>query len=167
MTDQYQLQARTAEESRIRLSQLMGPEHANHLGNVHGGVIMKMVDEAGSLAAIRHARAPVVTVTVDSMTFEHPVYIGNLLIIDAELTYVGRTSLETRVSVMAENVVTGERTLTNTAYVVYVALGSDGRPQSVPPLMATTPEQLRAVDEGRARQEDRKVRAAQLRASQR
>lgn len=163
-TDQYQHDsARPAIETRIRLSQLMGPEHANHLGNVHGGVIMKMVDEAGSLAAIRHARAPVVTVTVDSMTFEHPVYIGNLIIIDAELTYVGRTSLETRVTVMSENVVTAERTLTNIAYVVYVALGNDGKPLQVPPLLITTPEQEQEQVEGRARQEDRKRRADQLR----
>src|SRR5688572_9779653 len=94
---------KTSAESRVRLSQLMGPEHANHIGNVHGGVIMKMVDEAGALAAIRHAQSLCVTVTVDSMTFMEPILVGYVITVDAYLTYVGNTSMETRVEVTAEN----------------------------------------------------------------
>ena len=91
------------------LSMLMNPEHANALGNVHGGVIMKLVDEAGGLAAMRHARSPVVTVAIDSMTFDEPIYVGNLVTLTAELTYIGRTSMEVRVSVAAEDPLTGAR----------------------------------------------------------
>src|SRR5215475_11324532 len=111
----------------------MGVDQANSLGNVHGGAIMKLVDEAGALASIRHARSLVVTVAMDSMTFMEPIYVGNLVTLDAELTYVGKTSMEVRVSVVAENVLTGIRTHTNTAYLVYVAVDANSRPQAVPP----------------------------------
>jgi uncharacterized protein (TIGR00369 family) len=133
-------------DSSFTLSALMGPQNANSYGNVHGGVIMKMVDEAGALVAIRHARAPVVTVAVDSMSFMKPIYVGSLVMCEAELTYVGNTSMEVRVQVRTENPLTGDTTLTNTAYLVYVALGDDGKPTTVPELIYETPEQnLRAL----------------------
>src|SRR5690606_5065803 len=123
-----------------------GPQNANSFGNVHGGVIMKMVDEAGALVAMRHARAPVVTVAIDSMSFMKPIFVGSLVMCEAELTYVGNTSMEVRVQVRTENPLSGETTLTNTAYLVYVALGDDGKPTTVPELMYETPEQkLRAL----------------------
>ncbi len=134
----------------------MHPDQANGLGNVHGGEIMKLVDEAGALAAIRHARAPVVTIVMDSMTFMEPIYVGNLVTLDAELTYVGTTSLETRVEVVAENVLTGIRTHTNTAYVVYVAIDERGRPQAVPRLLFTTDAERSEAEAARARQAYRK-----------
>lgn len=109
-------------DSQITLTQLMGPTDANTLGNVHGGFIMKLCDEAGGMAATKHARRPAVTVTVDSMGFHSPVHIGNLMTVRAEVTWVGRTSMETRVVVTAENVISGAVTHTNTAYFVYVAL---------------------------------------------
>jgi uncharacterized protein (TIGR00369 family) len=133
-------------DSRFTLSALMGPQNANSFGNVHGGVIMKMVDEAGALVAMRHARAPVVTVAIDSMSFMKPIFVGSLVMCEAELTYVGNTSMEVRVQVRTENPLSGETTLTNTAYLVYVALGDDGKPTTVPELMYETPEQkLRAL----------------------
>ena len=95
--------AKTPSDSKVTLSRLMGPQDANGLGNVHGGVIMKMVDEAGALAAMRHAAGPVVTVRIDSMSFSKPIFVGHLVIIDAELTYVGNTSMEVRVEVRAES----------------------------------------------------------------
>lgn len=130
-------------ESVVTLSLVMGPEHANILGNVHGGVIMKLCDEAGGMAASRHAGAHVVTVVVDSMAFHSPVHIGQLITVTAEVSWVGRTSIETRVVVRAENVISGEVTHTNTAYFVYVALGADGRPTPVPRLICETDEQKR------------------------
>ena len=81
--------------SRITLSQLMHPEHANLLGNVHGGWIMKLVDEAGALTCMRHAQRKVVTVTIDSMDFRQPIRIGDLVILKAEVSYTGRTSSAT------------------------------------------------------------------------
>lgn len=126
--------------SRVTLTLVMGPQDANIAGNVHGGILMKLCDEAGGMAAARHARHPVVTVVVDSMSFHSPVHIGNLLMVEAEVTWVGRTSMETRVVVTAENVLTGEVTHTNTAYFVYVALDENGRPTLAPPLLCDTPE---------------------------
>ena len=148
-----ELSPKTIEESRVSLSLLMGPQDVNGLGNVHGGVIMKLVDEAGALAALRHAQSVVVTVAVDSMTFMQPIYVGNLVTFHAELTYVGRTSMEVRVEVIAENPMSGEKRMSNTAYVVYVALDRDGKSKPVPPLTYET-------DEERARYELAKERQA-------
>ena len=143
-------------ESRVTLSALMGPQDANTHGNVHGGVIMKMVDEAGALVAMRHARAQVVTVAVDSMSFMHPIRVGNLVLCKAELTYVGRTSMEVRVEVIAEHPLEGTSTVTNIAYLVYVALDDTGQPTPVPQLVFETPAEEARAEEARQRQEYRK-----------
>jgi acyl-CoA hydrolase len=129
---------KTIRASRINIAQLMQPEHANNLGNVHGGWIMKLVDEAGALTCMRHAQRRVVTVAVDSMVFREPIKIGDLVILNAEVTYTGRTSMESEVQVIAENPITGERTHTNTAYLVYVALDDVGQPTPVPGLNTET-----------------------------
>jgi uncharacterized protein (TIGR00369 family) len=141
--------------SRITLSQLMHPEHANLLGNVHGGWIMKLVDEAGALTCMRHAQRKVVTVTIDSMDFRQPIRIGDLVILKAEVSYTGRTSMEAAVEVHAENPITGEQTHTNTAYLVYVALDDAGRPTPVPPLHAETEEEQQKLEAGQLRQQQR------------
>lgn len=141
--------------SRITLSQLMHLEHANLLGNVHGGWIMKLVDEAGALACMRHAQRKVVTVTIDSMDFRQPIRIGDLVILNAEVAYTGRTSMEAAVEVHAENPITGEQTHTNTAYLVYVALDDSGRPTPVPPLQAETEEDRQKMAQAQIRQQRR------------
>jgi uncharacterized protein (TIGR00369 family) len=156
VSDPNATEAKTIDESRIRLSQLMGPEHANHVGNVHGGVIMKMVDEAGALAAMRHAQSLCVTVAVDSMTFIEPILVGYVVTVEAALTYAGTTSMETRVEVTAENPLTGVKTRTNTAYVVYVALDTSGHPRRVPSLLASTPHETAMMEEAKERQAYRK-----------
>jgi uncharacterized protein (TIGR00369 family) len=142
-------------ESRVTLTALMGPGDANVLGNVHGGVLMKLCDEAGAMAATKHSRRVAVTVTVDSMNFHSPVHIGNLVTVTAEVTWVGRTSLETRVVVAAEDVLTGEITHTNTAYIVYVALDEHGCKVAVPPLLCETQEELERMERAAARQAHR------------
>jgi len=141
--------------SRVTLSQLMHPEHANLLGNVHGGWIMKLVDEAGALACMRHAQRKVVTVAIDSMTFREPIKIGDLVILKAEVSFTGRTSMEAEVQVLAENPITGEQTHTNNAYLVYVALDDEGKPTPVPPLKAETEEEKRKMEKAKERQEHR------------
>ncbi|MBI4761409.1 MAG: acyl-CoA thioesterase [Chloroflexota bacterium] len=153
MTDT--LAPKTMRASRVTISQLMHPEHANLLGNVHGGWIMKLVDEAGALACMRHAQKKVVTVAIDSMTFREPIRIGDLIILNAEVTYTGRTSMEAEVQVLAENPITGERTHTNTAWLVYVALDDEGKPAPVPPLKAETDDEKRKMAEALQRQERR------------
>lgn len=145
-------EAKTVESSRVTLHQLMMPEHANALGNVHGGLIMKMVDESGGICAMRHAQRPCATVAMDSMTFHSPVHVGELLSCEANVSYVGRTSVEVRVRVQAENPISGETTHTNSANVVYVALDDDGIPCPVPRLILETEEQKRAFAEAKARQ---------------
>jgi len=144
--------AKPVRPSRISISQLMQPEHANNLGNVHGGWVMKLVDEAGALACMRHAQRRVVTVAIDSMVFRNPIKIGDLVTLTAEVTYAGRTSLEAEVQVEAENPITGERSQTNTAYLVYVALDDNGRPVAVPPLKAETDDEKRKLEEAKERQ---------------
>jgi uncharacterized protein (TIGR00369 family) len=142
-------------DSSVTLQHLMQPEHANAFGNIHGGLVMKMVDEAGAIAAMRHAQRPCVTVAMDSMTFHSPVHVGELLSCVASVTYVGRTSLEVEVRVSAENPITGEFTYTSSAYLVYVAIDETGRPCQVPALRCETEEQKRALDQARARQRRR------------
>ena len=141
--------------SRVTISQLMHPEHANLLGNIHGGWIMKLVDEAGALSCMRHAQRKVVTVAIDSMVFRQPIRIGDLIIINAEVSYVGRTSMEAEVEVLAENPITGERTHTNTAYLVYVAVDDNGRPTMVRALIAETEDEKRRMEKAQERQERR------------
>jgi acyl-CoA hydrolase len=141
--------------SRVTLSQLMHLEHANLLGNVHGGWIMKLVDEAGALACMRHAQRKVVTVAIDSMVFRQPIKIGDLIILNAEVTYTGHTSMEVEVQVLAENPITGEQMHTNTAYLVYVAVDDTGRPTTVPPLLPETEEEKQKAERARERQERR------------
>ena len=145
------MEGKRISESRVTLTQVMNVTDANVLGNVHGGLLMKLSDEAGGIAAARHACRPAVTVTVDSMTFHSPVHIGNLVTFSAEVSWVGRTSIETRVVVTAENVLTGEVTHTNSAYFVYVALGEDGFPTPVPPLICETDEERARYARGEAR----------------
>ena len=141
--------------SRITLSQLMHPEHANLLGNVHGGWIMKLVDEAGAISCMRHAQKKVVTVSIDSMTFRQPIKLGDLVILNSEVTYTGHTSMEAAVEVVAENPITGERTHTNTAYLVYVALDDEGKPSAVPPVKAETEEDEHKMEQAQQRQDRR------------
>jgi uncharacterized protein (TIGR00369 family) len=145
--------------SRVSIAQIMQPEHANPHGNVHGGHIMRLADEAGALACMRHARRRVVTVAIDQMEFHRPIRIGNLVTLTAQVTYVGRTSMEAQVQVIAENPISGDQVDTNTAYLVYVALDETGtRTVAVPPLLAETAEEEAQLEEGRIRQAGRLAR---------
>ncbi|HBX71320.1 MAG TPA: acyl-CoA thioesterase [Chloroflexi bacterium] len=139
-------------ESRVVLAQLMQPIHANNHGNVHGGEIMRLMDEAGALACMRHAGQRVVTVAVDRMTFRQPIHLGDLITLSAEVSYVGHTSLEAEVLVSAENPITGECVYTNTGYLVYVALDDQGQPVQVPPLIPENEEHQQRMADGKARQ---------------
>ncbi|MEO8612080.1 MAG: acyl-CoA thioesterase [Chloroflexota bacterium] len=147
---------KTIADSRFTLSALMGPQDANSQGNVHGGVIMKMVDEAGALVAMRHSRTSVVTVAIDSMTFVEPIFVGNLVLCNAELSYVGRTSMEVRVEVIAESPLLGTSKISNIAYLVYVALDANGQPTPVPELRFETDLERARAQEARERQALRK-----------
>ena len=148
--------------SRVTLSQLMHPDQANLLGNVHGGWIMKLADEAGALACMRHAQCKVVTVAIDSMTFREPIKIGDLVTFNAVVTC---TSMEAEVNVHAENPVTSERSHTNTAYLVYVALDDEGKPTEIPQLMAESAEETHTLTQAKERQ-GRRLKEKRIRESQ-
>jgi len=149
--NEQQADAREVHLSEVTLAQVMLPSDAIGQGNVHGGTIMKLVDTAGGIAAIRHARRRVVTVIMDSMTFLQPVYVGDLVTVRARLTWTGTSSMEAEVRVDAENVLTGRVTHTSTAYLVYVALDDDGKPCPVPPLRLTTDAERTAWTQAEAR----------------
>src|SRR4051794_40256000 len=139
----------------VILAQVMLPADANAQGDVHGGTLMKLADTAGAIAAVRHARRRVVTAIADSMTFEYPVKVGDLVLLDAAVSWVGRTSIEVEVSIAAERVVTGERRRTSLAYFVYVALGDDGKPYAVPPLVLESEADRRRFEQAEVRREFR------------
>src|SRR4051812_48450070 len=126
-----ELKPRPARESQSTMSELMMPHMANNMGNVFGGVILALVDRVAAVAAIRHARQPCVTVSVDRVDFHQPIYLGELVTARASVNFTGRTSMEVGVRIEAENLLTGERRHTNSCYVTYVAIDDTGRPSQV------------------------------------
>lgn len=144
-----------AAESQVILVQLMEITDANLLGIVHGGVVMKLVDTAAGLAAMKHCGGPAVTVAMDEMSFLAPVHVGDTVTVLASVNDAGNTSLEVGVSVESEQVLTGKRTHTSSAYLVFVALDVDGRPRPVPPVVAETEVQRRRQREAKIRRETR------------
>lgn len=147
---------KTVAESRTVMSRSMQPPDANVWGNVHGGSIMRMVDECGGAVAVRHSRCRCVTVAMDSMTFKQPVYIGDLLTVTAQLTYVGRTSMEVEAQIEAEDLRTGERRHAGTSHLIYVAIDDAGHPTPVPPLILTTDDERDRWHAAERRRSERK-----------
>jgi uncharacterized protein (TIGR00369 family) len=143
--------------SQVVHARQMMPDDANPWGYVHGGAIMKMVDEAAGSCAIRHARRRVSTAAIDYMSFLHPVHIGDLVTVKASVNHVGRTSMEVGVRVETENLLTGEQNHTSSAYVVMVALDEHGRPAEVPPIVAASSEERRRTEAAKIRRAQRKV----------
>jgi uncharacterized protein (TIGR00369 family) len=149
------LAPKTVAESRVELTQLMEATDVNIAGTVHGGVVMRLVDTAAGLAAVRHARGLAVTVAIDEMTFLEPVHIGDLLVLRATVNDVGTTSMECGVRVEAHDPVTGTVRHVNTAYLVFVAVDDDGNPRPVPPLVAETEDERRRQREAKLRRQAR------------
>ena len=133
----------------------MRPQDANLAGNVHGGVVMLLCDEAGALAAIRHCRSRVVTAAMDRMIFLNPVNVGHLVMFRSCVNAAWRTSMEVGVRVEAEDITTGLITHTSSAYLTLVALDEDGRPREVPPLVPETDQEKRRHREAELRRENR------------
>ena len=143
---------------RVRDSTLalwMGRQDENIGGFVHGGTVMKLCDEAASLAAVRYSRQPVVTAAVDRMTFLVPIHVGELVTFSASVNAVWRTSMEVGVRVDAENPLTGERRHTNTAFLTIVAVDAQGRPIALPPLEIGDAEGKRREQEAQIRRANR------------
>jgi acyl-CoA hydrolase len=151
--------------SKVVHARQMMPDDANPWGAVHGGAIMKMVDEAAGSAATRHARCRVATAAIDYMSFLYPVSIGNLVTLLASVNHVGRTSMEVGVRVETEDMLTGERHHTSSAYVVMVALDAIGQPIEIPPVTAETAEEKRRMAAAKIRRAQRKVLEARVKES--
>jgi acyl-CoA hydrolase len=149
------MDARPARLSQSTISEMMMPHMANGLGNVHGGVLLGMIDRVGAVAAIRHARRVCVTVSVDQVDFREPIHLGELVTMQAMVNYVHRTSLEVGVRVEAENLLTGVRRHTNSCYLTFVAIDDVGRPVEAPKVVPETDE------------EQQRYRAAEMRRAQR
>ena len=141
------MEGKKISESRVIIAQVMNPENSNPAGNVHGGDIMKLIDTVGGVAATRHARAHVVTASIDRIDFHHPVYVGDFIILKASVNFVGKTSMEVGVRVEAENPITGNVRHTGSAYLTFVALDDNKRPIQLTPLILET-------DQDRHRNED-------------
>jgi acyl-CoA hydrolase len=156
------VEARTVAESRSVLVHWMGPTDANSAGFVHGGVVMKRVDEVAGLAAVRHCHRRVVTAAADRMTFLQPIHVGELLTLNASVNAAWTTSMEVGVRVLSENPRTGEVRHTNTAYLTMVAVDDQGRPTSVPALITGSPEEQRREIEAQLRRSNRLAEREQI-----
>ena len=131
------------------------PHDANVFGNVLGGKVMHLIDMAGALAALRHCRKPVVTASVDSLSFLHPIKVGEMIVLNSQVTRAFKTSLEVEVQVYSEDSLSGERTKTSDAFLTFVAIGSEGRPTPVPPVLAGTAREKRQYEEALRRRQSR------------
>jgi acyl-CoA hydrolase len=149
------MQGRPVRESLTEYSEFALPNDANHLGNLLGGKVMHLVDITGAMAAMRHARRPVVTASVDYMSFLHPVHIGQLVILRASVNRVFRTSMEVGVKVFMEDPVKGDVKHTSSAYLTYVALDEAGAPVEIPPVIPETGDEKRRFAEAGRRREHR------------
>ena len=142
-------------ETRLVLTHLMQPADANFMGNIHGGIMMKLIDEAAGACAYRFCRTKVVTAAIDRIDFHHSIQIGNLVRLLANVNYSGKTSVEVGVRVEAEDLTTGMVAHTNSAYLVFVALSDSGKPIPVPPLVPETPDQKHWYAEAEERRRKR------------
>jgi acyl-CoA hydrolase len=133
--------------SRSELTEFVLPNDANVLGNMLGGRVMHLIDIAGALAAGRHSNSYVVTASVDYLDFRFPIAVGEFIVLKASVNRVFHTSMEVGVKVFAENILTGERKHTSSAYVTYVALDLDRAPHPAPPLILETDQDRRRFRE--------------------
>lgn len=138
---------------------MMLPQDANVLGNVFGGVVLSLVDRTAAVSAFRHARLPVVTVSVDRVDFREPIRVGDLIVMKASVNFVGRTSMEVGVRIDAEDLLTGNRRHTNSCYLTFVAVDGHGCPVEAPEVVPETDEERRrfaaAQDRRRRRLDER------------
>jgi acyl-CoA hydrolase len=146
---------RTVKESQHETSEIMMPHNANILGPVFGGAILAMMDKAAAVAAIRHARRACVTVSIDRVDFREPIHVGDLVVMKASVNFAGRTSMEVGVRVEAEDMISGYRRHTNSAYLTFVAVDRAGRPVEVPELVPETAEERRRLAAAQARRRRR------------
>lgn len=152
------MEAKSIKESRLSISHVLLPHDANTMGNVHGGVIVKHIDNAAAVVAVRHVRCNAVTASIDRIDFHSPVFVGELLKLKASINLTGKTSMEVGVRVETENLISGEIRHTASAYLTFVAVDENGRPKEIPPVKIESDEEVRRNREAVAR---RRMRLAE------
>jgi len=159
------MERKSAKDTSLVVSYLVMPSDTNPAGNVHGGVIMKHIDNTAGIVAYRHARANVVTASIDRLDFHHPAFVGELLTLKASLNYVGRSSMEIGVRVEAENLLSGEVRHIASAYLTFVSLDENHRPRAVPEVRFDSEEACRrnneAIERNRLRKMEKQKEKAQ------
>jgi acyl-CoA hydrolase len=158
------MEGKAVRESASEYSELALPNDANGLGNMLGGKVMHLVDLAAAMAGLRHAHQPIVTASVDSLHFLHPVHIGELIILRSSVNRVFRSSMEIGVKVMTEKLLTGERLHTCSAYLTFVAVDQEGRAIAVPPVIPETEDEIRRYSQAGERREYRLAMRNRLKA---
>ena len=153
--DNDNMEEKRIQDSSLTMSHVMLPQDANPAGNVHGGVVIKHVDNAAVTVAIRHTRSNAVTASIDRVDFHNPVFLGNILTLKARINLVGTTSMEIGVRVEAEDPYTGSVTHTASAYLTIVALDENGLPKKVPHLILESEDEIRRNNAARARRKTR------------
>lgn len=146
-----QTQGKPVRYSVVERVEMVLPNDANPLGNLLGGRVMHLIDITAAIAAQRHSRCIVVTASMDELDFHFPIKVGSLIVLKASVNYTGQTSMEVGVKVFSENTLTGEQRHTSSAYLTFVALGPDGRPATIVPVIPETEEEKRRFEEGKER----------------
>ena len=160
------MEGKTVQDTNLIMSHVMLPQDTNPAGNVHGGVVMKHIDNAAVTVAIRHTRGNAVTASIDRLDFHNPVFLGNILTLKASINFVGKTSMEIGVRVESEDPYSGKVMHTASAYLTVVALGEKGKPIEVPYLILESQDEIRRNNAARARRKmrlDEKVKEREKR----
>ena len=150
------MEGRYVEDSCTEQVYVVMPQHLNGYGRLFGGQLAMWIDVVAGVTAVRHCRMMITTAAIDNLRFHAPVTQNEVVVMRGKVTYTGVTSVEVRVDSYVENMRTGENTLINTAFVTQVALGDDGRPAPVPPLIPRTDEERQAFAAGEKRREMRR-----------
>jgi acyl-CoA hydrolase len=164
MNDQI-MKGKTPSETVTTMSELVLPNDTNTLGNLMGGRLMHWMDIAAALAAMRHCNCPVVTASADNISFENPVRLGNVVMIEAKVTRAFNSSMEVYLKVHGEDIPTQFKYLSNEAYMTFVALDPNGKPRKVPELLPESEEEKSKFDGALRRRQLRLVLSGRLKAN--
>ena len=149
------MQGKRVSQSRTTMTEVVLPNDTNVFGNILGGKVMHLMDIAAAIAAFRHCRKPVVTVSVDSLEFHHPIKMGSIVLVEACVSRAFNTSMEVEVKVSSEDPLSGKKKMTSTAFLTFVAIDKDGKPSDVPSIVPETDSEKRRYDEAMQRRERR------------
>ena len=149
------MQGKPVKESQVLMTEIVHPGDTNPLGTIFGGTVVKWIDMAAAMCAMRHTRSNVVTASIDALDFLCPVKVGYFLILKASVNYTGKTSMEIGVRVESEHPMSGEHRLVAKAYLTFVGIDEHGKPKTVPAVIPETEEEKRRFHMAKLRREHR------------